>query len=190
MENTDPTEPHEPADRTQLVDQTQVVAPPAEAGSRNTRPLLLGLIVAFSLGIVGVAVAAAGGFDPGADEGAPLVTETSTAISAQEVAAPSSVTTTDSAVALTTTQAQAVVPPPGQPQQTAQQPTGQVTPQNEPTGPPTIPPGHVDSCAYPNMGTTVVSGTTYTAAPTPTVTAVTSPQQCPPYSAGYPWDRS
>lgn len=181
MDSTDPTEMHDPVDRTQLV------APPAEPRGRNTRPLLIGLIAAFSLGIVGVAIAAASGSD-GGGEGTQLVTATSTATTADEaVALTSSVTATGPAIEVTTTAAVGRE----QPQPADPAPTGGATQAAAPTSDsPTIPPGHVDSCAYPNMPPTVVSGTTYTPAPTPTVTAVTSPDRCPPYSAGYPWDGS
>ncbi|GAA1281364.1 hypothetical protein [Saccharothrix xinjiangensis] len=172
-----------PVDSTQLVEQ-----PPT--GSR-VRVALIGVVTALGLGVAGVtayAVTQATGTPAAETPAAVIQTGTSTAgavVEAAELTTSTSMPTTDPVTTLT-----AAPPPAEQPVQQPPAPAPVPTELGNPveTGAPTIPPGHVDSCAYPNMAPTTVSGTVYSPAPTPTITAVTSPDRCPPYSAGYPWD--
>ncbi|MEV8439150.1 hypothetical protein AB0425_17385 [Actinosynnema sp. NPDC051121] len=172
-----------PVDGTRLVEQ-----PPSSAATRS-RSLLIGVITALSIGVVAVGVALAADIAGPSDSGDPapaavVETGTSTAGSVQQAVAS---TESSSAPAASEVAAAPVTTLTTAAQQAAGQ---EVVPPQVQQDPYTPPVGHVDSCAYPNMAPTVVSRTTYTPAPTPTVTVVTAPETCPPYSAGYPWDGS
>lgn len=165
MDTHEPTEP------------TELIQPPTDKPRRSLTPLLVGSVAlaVVSLSAAGLHIAQTSNSTPadGAGDSLPVVTSTAT------TAAAVTITSTSAAVAV----ASAAVP--------TETTTAEAAPgTNAPATPAvtTTPPPQVDSCSYANMQPTVVSGTTYTPRPTPTVTVVTAPDTCPPYSAGYPWD--
>lgn len=182
VDNT-PDPRDQPDDATRVIEPMQLPEPTPDRSTR-TRKLLIGFIVAAPIGLAVIGLRLTGVWSedtPVGDEAPGVVIQTgATSAGSVEQAVDSESSVASSTVAAAGPVTTLTTAPPQAGQPANPEPQAQLTP--------TPPPGHVDSCAYPDMDPTVVSGTTYTPAPTPTVTVVTSPATCPPYSAGYPWD--